>query len=642
MKSSRTSPQITIALVGQANVGKSVIFNFLTGMHQHIGNWPGKTVEKAKGTLFFDGYTIDVIDLPGIYSLATFSIEELITRQFILEQKPDFIIQVVDATHLERNLLLTLQLLELEVPMVLALNQADLLPKHGITLDYLKLSSILNIPVVPTEAIYGKGIDDVLKKGLTLITAPQRATLLNYGQEVEQEISTLTAALTPLNLPYPNRWLAIKLLEKDKEVKEIINHEAIRQETQNAISRLEKIHGHGCEIIIAAERCQAVYHVTTKVTTISSGQKPTLSDKIDNVICNKFFGYPILIGITAFLLCFVFIVGNMTSTFLESFFPLIHSCYYHWLGNHFLTHLGWAGIESLLGILTLVIPYIAPFYFMLYLLENSGYLSRAAFLTDNLMHKLGIHGKAFVPLLLGYGCNVNGCLACRIMETYRERLITAVLATSVPCSAVTIIILGLVGKYMGLWWVLGLYFGNFLFVLALGKLLNKTLPGKSVELIMVMPNYHFPHLKTALIQTWFKAKEFFVLAGPIIIIVGIIIQALYLSGILNVMISFLKPITVNWLGLPETVGILLIFGILRKELILILLATLLGNTDFSNVLSLPQMLTLTVVSMLYIPCISTMVAFQKEFGWKKMLVLSAGKIAFALLIGGIIAKIMIL
>lgn len=633
---------ITIALVGQANVGKSVMFNFLTGMHQHIGNWPGKTVAKAEGKLFFSGYNINVIDLPGIYSLTTFSIEELITREFILEQKPDFIINVVDATHLERNLLLSIQLLELEVPMIMALNQIDLLPTQGLTLNYQKLSSILNVTIVPTEAIYGKGMNELLKVGLELITTPQHAAILNYGQEVEAKIAVQITSLSKLNLSYPKRWLAIKLLEKDSLVQKIVHDQKLLKEAQDAIYHLEKIHGHDCETIIAAERCQVVHNIVNKVTAISRKRKPELSERMDNVICNKFFGYPILAGVTLFILSLVFTVGNIISNFLEKFFPIIHSYYYHIFGNHFLVDLGWAGIESFLGILTLVIPYIAPFYLMLYLLESSGYLSRVAFLTDNLMHKLGIHGKACIPLLLGYGCSVNGCLGCRIMETGRERFITAILATSVPCSAITIIILGLVGKYMGIPWVLGIYVGNFILVIILGKLLNKTLPGESVELIMVMPNYHLPHVKTAFMHTWFQTKEFLLFASPAIIIAGIIIKALYLTGILNIVASFLKPITVSWLGLPEAMGILLIFGILRKELILILLATILGTTNFGGVLTNTQILTLTVVSILYIPCISTMIAFQKEFGWRKMLGLSAGRMVFALLLGGIIYRTMTL
>lgn len=674
--------QLNIALVGQANVGKSVVFNFLTGLHQHIGNWPGKTVTKAEGTLFFNNHLINVVDLPGVYSLTTFSIEEIITRDFILNEKPDFIINVIDGTNLERNLILTLQLLELEVPMVLAVNFVDILHKKGMIIDYATLTQMFNIPVVPIEAIYGKGIDLLLQHGINLSNhthnqqdeqnKPSKHTLnkendndsknnkdnnhhddcfkqsvpfLTYGLEVEKELTNLTQSIvcyqeTHNSLKnYPTRWLALKLLEKDEEITRLIQDPIVKTQTQLAITHLENIHGHDSSVIISAERCYKVHEITQKIAQFTRQKQVSITEKIDNIVCNKFWGYPVLLLFILITFSIVFNLGTFLSDWLDGFSPYIESTYLNLFGSGLIAKIGWSGVESFLGIIGLVIPYIVPFYLILHVLENTGYLARVAFLTDNLMHKLGVHGKACIPLLLGYGCNVSACLGCKIMETYREKFITAILATSIPCSAVTVIILGLVGKYLGLKWVLGLYLGNVIFIFILGKFLNKTLSGEATELIMAMPDYRLPHFKTAITHTWVKTKEFFYVATPLIVIVGIIIQSLYLTHSLDFIVKILNPITVSWLRLPEIVGILLIFGILRKELILVLLATVLGTNEFSHVLSNNQMLTLTIVSMLYIPCISTIVTFKHEFGWQKTILLSLGKIIFAIALAGIISRV---
>jgi len=256
------------------------------------------------------------------------------------------------------------------------------------------------------------------------------------------------------------------------------------------------------------------------------------------------------------------------------------------------------------------------------------------------MHKIEVHGKSCIPLLLGFGCNVPACLASRIMETERERFITAFLTTLIPCSAVTVIIMGLVGKYLGIGWAFGLYFFAFLVVLLMGRLAMKISPGEATELIMVMPDYKRPQMRIILLQTWFRLKDFVFIAGPLVIISGIIIEGIYSAGWLSAIANGLRPITVNWLGLPVMTGVLLIFGILRKELILIMLVTLYGTNNFAEILSPVQMITLVVVSMFYIPCIATIAALWKEFGWKKTLGISVTEIFFAILISGLAARIL--
>jgi len=256
------------------------------------------------------------------------------------------------------------------------------------------------------------------------------------------------------------------------------------------------------------------------------------------------------------------------------------------------------------------------------------------------MHKIGIHGKGCISLFLGFGCNVPACLSCRIMETEREKFINAFLVTFVPCSATTVIIMGLVGKFLGIGWALSLYLFAFLTILILGKLISKILPGEPIELIMEVPDYKTPNLKTIILQTWLRFKEFLFLAGPLVIISGLVITVLYQTGWIFKIAEFLSPITVKWLGLPVITGSLLIFGVLRKELVLLMLATLLGTTNFSQILSQNQMIVLSLVSMLYIPCVATIAVLKKEFGWRKALSVTIFKIIFAIILGGVVSRLL--
>jgi len=634
--------KIEIVLAGHANVGKSVTFNHLTGLHQHIGNWPGKTVAKKEGTLHYKGYDINVIDLPGIYSLTPYSMEEIISREYIATQKPNFIVNVVDSTNLERNLLLTLQLLELEKPMVLALNMVDLLKKKGIVIDYEKLQAILNIPVAPIIAIERKGFTKFLDSGIELVNKKKTAKPLKYSQEVETCIKELNSDLHNIDLPYPRRWLAIKLLEKDQDIQKLIweKRAEILNKATNLSDRLKKIYGHDSSTVISNERCQLVSRIVKKTIKLTEPIKLSWKEQLDNLTCHKIWGYPVMIAILACMFLFIFSLGNYLSGFLEIISLSCQSWYENLFPSGFLASLGWSGLESIIALAAIALPYILPFYLILFILEDWGYLARIAFLMDNFMHKVGVHGKASIPFMLGFGCNVPACLACRIMETQREKFLATFLTTLIPCSAVTVIIMGLVGKYVGISWAFALYFFTLIIIFILGKIASKILPGKPTELIMEMPDYKRPHLRTVLMQTWQNLKEFVYIAGPLVIISGMIIEVLKQAGWLKLIANFLSPITVSWLGLPAAVGILLILGILRKELILVMLATVLGTTNFAQVLSPAQMITLAIVSIFYIPCIATIAVLLKEFGWKKTMAITIFEITFAIILGGLTFKLL--
>ncbi|HBC78504.1 MAG TPA: ferrous iron transport protein B [Bacteroidales bacterium] len=634
--------KINIVLAGQGNSGKSVVFNYLTGLHQHIGNWAGKTIEKREGTLYYKGYTIDVLDLPGIYSLTTWSVEEVISREYIIHHHPDFVINIVDSTNLERNLIFTLQLLELECPVVMALNMIDLAKKKGITIDFKKLQGIIHAPVIPVVASQGSGLTRIIDKVIDLKGEKADHRIHRYGKEIESCIRQLSEILQGIDLPYPVRWIAIKLLEKDNDVTKLVSEKrtGVIDKVRQLNGYLEEIHGHDSSVVIADERSHLASQITREIVKITPDRKLSLNEKLDAITTQKFTGYLVMVLILGGMFLTVFSFGNWLSGVFDTIFKGWHNLWNFNVGDSFLASLGWAAIEGVLALVQIAFPYILPFYIILYLLEDWGYIARISFLMDKLMHKMGIHGKGCISFIIGFGCNVPGCISCRIMESKRERFITAVLVTLVPCSAVSVIIFGLVGKYVGLLWALSLYLFAVAVIFIAGKISSKLLLGEPVELIMPMPDYKTPHLKTIAYQTWDALKEFIFIAAPIVIVSGVVIQAINLAGWMPAISDFLSPVTVTWLGLPAITGILLIFGILRKELILVMLAAFLGTTNFSDALTPQQMITLAVVSMFYIPCVATISVLWKEYGWKKAMAICVMEILFAILLAGVAKRIL--
>ncbi|MDD5501987.1 MAG: ferrous iron transport protein B [Candidatus Thermoplasmatota archaeon] len=642
--------KINLMLAGNANVGKSVIFNHLTQLHQHIGNWPGKTVEKAEGTLQYKGRQIDVIDLPGIYSLSTFSIEERVSREYIASRKSDIVVNVVDASALERNLIFTIQLAELGKPMIIALNQIDLAEKKGIFIDDKKLEEALGVPVVRTVAIKGRGIDKILDTAIAMSAALESGTNVlgtrpkapEFGKEIEEKISITISAVGKhgtAKTKYPKRYFATKLLEGDEEISEIAKKiDTNLIETAKACaSGLESAHGEACPLVMSYERSSAAKRIAEDVVRIEKPHKPPLSERIDAVTTHPILGYLVMLAILAAVFVGIFSFGNFLSSALTSAFGLLDPWAQRLFGAGALYAILWeGGFTGLVAGITIALPYIVPFYLVLEILENSGYLARIAFLTDSIMHKMGLHGKAIIPMMLGYGCTVPACLGCRILETERERLIAIFVTTLIPCAARTVVIMGLVGAYMGLGWALALYAIDIALVFILGRLAFKVLPGEPTGLIMEMPEYKMPSIKTALYQTWGRTSDFVFIAFPIIIIGGILLKILELIGAFGPISAFMNPVIGGWLGLPAAAGIVLIFGILRKELALIMLAALVPLSSLTHV----QMFVFALVCMIYIPCVSTIGALIREIGWKKTLYISLAGIGLALLLGGIAARVL--
>lgn len=636
--------KLEIALAGNANVGKSLIFNYLTGLHQHVGNWAGKTVAKFEGTLHFKGRSVNVTDLPGIYSLTTFSIEEQISRDYIAREKPDVVINVVDASVLERNLFFTLQLAELERPMVIALNMADIAKKRGVEVDAEKLSRLLGIPVIPTVAVRGAGLYEMLEKAVEIAEAKRKKPARQkYKRELEKKIDGLAKLVEKVNIDYPARWAAIKLLEGDGQIKKLVGqkHPKIIALANKTVNEIEKKCGESSSIVLTSERYAIAEKIARNCERLTKPREMPLSERLDAILLHRFFGYPALAVVTLLIFLSVFSFGDLSSGYLAQSFDSLKAFYKSAFGTGPLADFVWGGvIEGVIAGITIALPYLIPFFIVLALLENSGYLARMAFLMDGVMHRMGLHGKAFIPLMLGYGCSVPGCLACRIMETERERLIAGFVVTLVPCAARTVIILGLVGAFVGLEWAAMLYLFNLLVIFALGRAAFKALPGEPMGLIMEMPSYKMPTLDGVVRESWIRVKDFIYTAFPVIIASTLLIKVIEIAGLLGPITEVLAPISVGWLGLPAVVGITLIFGILRKELILIMLVALLGTENLGSVLTPLQMITFTLVAMFYIPCAATIATLSKEYGWQKAAGITIFEIVFALLLAGTAARLL--
>ena len=637
--------RLRVALAGNANVGKSVIFNQLTGLHQHVGNWPGKTVERAEGTLSFGGYTIDVLDLPGIYSLSTFSIEEIISREYIAVERPDVLVNVVDASVLERNLFFTLQLLELEPRIVVALNQVDIAESKGIHVDAGRLSELLGVPVIPTVATKNIGLQELMMEVIEVASGEGGLpSAIRFGAEVERRVQELAEEVGKVETPYPPRWVAIKLLEGDDEVRRMVHR--LKPSVEDLAERLrreiEEIHGHDAPSVIASERYAVASSIAAEASTHLVPRR-TLADRLDEATSHPVLGYVFMAAVVLAVFYGIFRFGDYASGLMGEGFEVLRAIYEARFGLGALVAFVWDGlIEGVVAGVTIALPYIVPFYVALSVLEDSGYLARIAFLMDSAMHRIGLHGKGFIPLMLGFGCNVPACLGCRIMETERERLICGFVASLVPCAARSIVIMGLVAEYVGFEWAIALYLIDFALIFALGRLAFKAVPGEPMGLIMEMPTYRMPTLRVTASRTWFKLKDFVHTAFPIMIAGNLIIQLADLAGLLDLIQGVFSPVTVRWLGLPAAAGVVLIFGILRKELTLILLASLMGTSNFALVLTPVQMFVFAFVVMIYIPCIATIAVLVKEFGYRAATIISLAEISLAIALGGILLRVLTL
>lgn len=477
---------------------------------------------------------------------------------------------------------------------------------------------------------------------------PELSKVLSFGKEVESCIGKLIMEininqLSSALIKYPPRFLAIKLLENDEEIKSSFENNEIIKIADEFRNQLEDIHGEDVHTIMSSEIYNKIHGITDKILIIKphkGKQKVKLADVFDHLTTHSILGYLILVAILIGIYTFTISFGNFFSGLIDELYAIWSEFVYNSFGEeNLIIKIFWdGGVGGFLGGIGSVLVYVIPFFFVIEILQDSGYLPRAAFLMDKIMHSLGVHGKTIIPMILGFGCNVPACAGCRIMETEREKKISVALSSLVPCAAVMTVVLGLVGRYLGFFWVMILFLINFGVIFLTGRILNKVMPGQCTELIMEMHEYRMPNSKVILKQTWVRTKEFIYKALPIIIVFGILLEILLIFNALEPINVVLSPVTVLWLGLPAITGVFLIYGILRKELTLVLLSILANslNVTLLELLTPIQMIVFCLVSMLYIPCFATIIIIAKQTNWKYATQISLLEITIALLIGGVV------
>ncbi len=570
--------------------------------------------------------------------------EELVSRDYVALEKPDAVINVVDASVLERNLFFTLQLLEMQAPLVLCLNQVDVAKSKGMIINKEKLEDTLGVPVVFATATRGEGIYEVVKEAVKVATHKPKPKHLNYRKELEEKIETLQHIIEKenLGLQYPSRWLAIKLLEGDTEITKNVAEKSkpTADAAKIVAAELQTSCQEPCFSVIASER----YALASQIAASALQQSEiwtTFSDKLEWLTTHRVLGYFTSAGVIAGLLLWTFFVGNALSGLISSGLSMINPIDPALTTEQPILSIIlngiWGGFNA--G-LTLIIPFVIPFYLLLAMVEDSGILTRVAFMMDSAMHKMGLHGKALIPIILGYGCNVPAIHSCKIMETRRERLLAAFAITFAPCSARTIILFGMVGLFVGVQWALLLYVVDVVIIFLLGRVAMKAVPGKSTGLIMEMSSFKRPSLKVVLKQTWTRTKSIIYVVFPIYIVGSALLQALYALNVLTPISNALAPLTVWWLGLPVMAGVLLILGTVRKELVLVGAVAMLGTTNLLVGFTPAQLVVMALVAMLYIPCVSTVMILGKEFGWKATAAITAANIGVALLVGGLVFRLL--
>jgi ferrous iron transport protein B len=628
-----------IAFIGQPNCGKSTIFNYFSGYKAMVSNFPGTTVTFNTSQVVFQGRELTCVDLPGVYSLTSGDPAELESRNYLLQKHVDVIVNVVDASLLSRSLDLTLELMSLEKPMVLALNMMDEAHRKGVSLKPTKLSHLLGMPVVTTISNRGSGLTDLLETAVEAGQAQVSPAAVVFSRDVEEEIAELSDQLEihlaeKLGLPW--RFFLVKILEDDP----YLLVEVERQEPQllhfvkNHQKILAQSHGRAPELVIASERHALAATIFKQVARVTPATKPGWRDRLDRIATHRIWGYVVLVLIMGLFFQAVFRFGQLGEDFFTSYLNWALKLTRSWFGADSLSYylLGEGLFMGIFGGVAIVLPYLVPFLVGLALLEDSGYLPRVAFLMDNLMHRLGLHGKSIIPFILGYGCSVPAVMATRIMESPRDRFVVALLAVLIPCSARSVIIFALVAYAIGPWWALGVYFFNLVVIAVLGRLSTLMLPEVSPGLIMEIPEYRRPTLKTVLQKSWRSLKDFIVVAWPILIVGSVILSMLKYYKLESLLNEALVPLTAL-LGLPAAVGTTLIFGIMRKELSLIMLNEALGTTQLSTVLTHAQLLTFTVFVLFYIPCASTIAALSREIGWRGAAAAVVASLAIALGLG---------
>ena len=705
--------EIKVALAGNPNCGKSSLFNALTGAHQKVGNFSGVTVEKHEGYLEYKGYLITVVDLPGIYSLTPYSPEEIVTREYLIKEPPDVVVNVVEGTNLERNLLLTTQLMELEVDFLVALNMIDEVEEKGIVLDIKQLQKLLGCHIVPTSAKKNIGLDALLDHIIRLSRndIEIKKNKLFFRPELEASVEKITTYLLHQRElgAFNARWLAIKLLENDRQAYNEVQHYPVWVKVelalQEALREAERLHDSEPEILITEDRHAFIRGAMQECIRFPGGVKATPTDYIDMVVLNRVLGLPIFLLVVWAIFQLTFTLASPVMGALEFFFGLIASVIAPLLPNETLRSIVIDGIIAGVGGVLLFLPNIVLLFIGLSFLEASGYMARAAFVIDRLMHRFGLHGKSFIPMITGFGCSIPAIMATRTLKSPTDRLVTIMIIPFMSCGAKLPVYVLLTAAFFPPDVAANVMFGIYLLGIVVGLwtalLLKSTvLKSDSEPFVMELPPYRWPTLSSVLFQAKVKAWLYLKKAGTLILGAVIIIWAvsnyprnevlqaklaaetvrIAASGMGDVekkvqqreldlrirseqleyslagragkvLEPLIRPIGFDW-----RIGIALVTGLAAKEVVVSTLATISsigqhdgGPVELKTVLrndpsfSRATALSLMVFVLLYIPCVAALGVMKKEVGrWRPVLLYSAYSLSVAWLLSFVVYHIALL
>ncbi|MGL4991837.1 MAG: ferrous iron transport protein B [Sarcina sp.] len=635
---------VNIALVGNPNSGKSTLFNTLTKTRQHTGNWPGVTVERKEGILNYKKTSFGIVDLPGIYSLSAASEDEVVSRDYIIKEKPDLILNIIDATNIERNLYLTTQLLEIEQNVVIALNMIDEARLQGIEIDVNSLEKKLGVKIICISALKEENIE-ILKQELEIALNNKKVSklrLLEYGDDIENEINFIENQINAKTIDYPKKWIALKLLENDIYIKNLVQQNSkvdIEEVLQISNKNIEENLDFDAEIIIADKRYCKISEITKDCIVKKDTKKKTFSDKLDKIVTNKYLGIPIFAGIMLILYQLTFIIGAGLQDYTDG---LIASIGEYVVG--ILESLGTSdiivrfidgGVFAGVGAVVSFLPLVMVMYFLIGILEDSGYMARAAYVMDKFMRSLGLHGKTFVSMLIGVGCNVPGIMATRTLENKKDRMIAMLINPFISCGARLPIYLVFIDAFFvkskGLI-LFSLYSLGIIIALIVGKIFSKTLfKGEQSYFVMELPKYRIPSLKNIVILMFEKAGSFFKKAGmvilPMIILLWILsnfplgVEEYGPDSILGQIGGFMAPIFAPAGFGTWQAAVAIITGIIAKETVIATMGMLYAGTGsltiaIQTIFTPLSAISFMVFTLLYTPCLVALAAIKKESNLK--------------------------